>query len=140
MFRIYRLVHFVPCRGRILESSPWRTLVLYRSEIRISPSDIFFPLVLQPNSGLGRLHEIFRFTSVTRSRRVGWTPWTGDQLVERPRPVHKHRKIHTHTSQTLNIHAQSGIRNDGPGVRASEDSSCLRLLGYRDRPSSDIRL
>jgi hypothetical protein len=38
-----------------------------------------------------------------------------------------------HTTQALNIHAQSGIQNHGPGVRASEDSSCLRPLGYRDR-------
>jgi hypothetical protein len=42
-----------------------------------------FPLALQPNSCLGRLHEIFRFTSVTTSRTVSRTPWTGDQLVAR---------------------------------------------------------
>jgi hypothetical protein len=40
----------------------------------------FFPLPLQPNSGLGRLHETFRFTSVTRSRIAGSSPWTNDQL------------------------------------------------------------
>jgi hypothetical protein len=34
--------------------------------------------------GLGRLHETFRFISVTRSRTVGRTPWTSDQLVARP--------------------------------------------------------
>jgi hypothetical protein len=34
--------------------------------------------------GLGRLHETFRFISVTRSRTVSRTPWTGDQLVARP--------------------------------------------------------
>jgi hypothetical protein len=45
---------------------------------------IFFPLALQPNSGLGHLHETFRFTSVARSRTVGRTPWTGNQLVARP--------------------------------------------------------
>jgi hypothetical protein len=28
-------------------------------------------------------HETFRFISVTRSRTVGRTPWTGDQLVAR---------------------------------------------------------
>jgi hypothetical protein len=33
---------------------------------------------------LGRLHETFRFISVTRSRTVGRTPLTGDQLVARP--------------------------------------------------------
>jgi hypothetical protein len=58
--------------------------------------------------GVGRLHETFRFTSVTRSSRVGRTPWMGDQLVARLLPVHKHRK--THTTQTLNIHALSGIQ------------------------------
>jgi hypothetical protein len=34
------------------------------------------------NFGLGRLHETFRFISVTRSRTVSSTPWT-DQLVTR---------------------------------------------------------
>jgi hypothetical protein len=33
--------------------------------------------------GLGRLHETFRFISASRSRTVGWTPWTGDELVAR---------------------------------------------------------
>jgi hypothetical protein len=51
----------------------------------------FVPLDLQLNSSLGRLLETFRFTSVTRSRTVGMTPWMGDQLVA----VHKHRKTHT---------------------------------------------
>jgi hypothetical protein len=55
----------------------------------------FFPLALQPNSSLDRLHKTFRFISVSRSRTVGRTPWTGDQLVARPLPVHKHRKTHT---------------------------------------------
>jgi hypothetical protein len=55
----------------------------------------FFSLVLQTNSGLGSLHETFRFTSVTRSRTAGRTPLIGDQLVARPLPVHKHRKAHT---------------------------------------------
>jgi hypothetical protein len=55
----------------------------------------------------------------------------GYQLVARPLPVHKHRKTHTHT-QTLNIHALGGIRTHDPDFRASEDSACLRPLGYRD--------
>jgi hypothetical protein len=46
---------------------------------------IFSPLWLySPILGLGRLHETFRLISVTRSRTVGRTPWTGDQLVARP--------------------------------------------------------
>jgi hypothetical protein len=47
-----------------------------------------FSLAVQPNSGLGCLHKTFRFTSITRSRTVGRTPWMGDQLVTRPLPVH----------------------------------------------------
>jgi hypothetical protein len=33
--------------------------------------------------GLGRHHETFHFISITRSRIVSSTPWTGDQLVAR---------------------------------------------------------
>jgi hypothetical protein len=40
------------------------------------------------------------------------------------------------TTQALNIHALCGILTHGPGVRASEDGSCLRPLGYRDRPKN----
>jgi hypothetical protein len=82
-----------------------------------------FPLALQANSGLEGLHETFRLTSVTVSRTVGRAPWTGDQIVARPLPVHKHRK-NARTTQTLNIHALSGIRTHA-GVLASKDSSCL---------------
>jgi hypothetical protein len=56
---------------------------------------IFFLWLYSPNSGLGRLQETFRFTSVNRSRAAGRTPWTGDQLVARPLPVLKHIKTHT---------------------------------------------
>jgi hypothetical protein len=42
---------------------------------------------------------------------------------------HKHR-INVHKHPCL-----SRIRTYDPGVRASEDSSRLRQLGYRDRPS-----
>jgi hypothetical protein len=45
----------------------------------------FFPLLLYcPILDLGRLLETFRFISVSRSRTVGRTPWTGGQLVARP--------------------------------------------------------
>jgi hypothetical protein len=45
---------------------------------------IFFPLWLySPILGLDCLHEMFCFISVTRSRTVGRTPSTGDQLVAR---------------------------------------------------------
>jgi hypothetical protein len=70
------------------------TCYLYGTDEGNSSSH-YFPLDLEPNSGLGHLHETFRFTSVTRYRTVCRTPWTGDQLVARPLPVHKHRKRHT---------------------------------------------
>jgi hypothetical protein len=41
---------------------------------------------------------------------------------------HKHR-INAHTD----IHALSGIRTHDPSFRTSEDSSCLRTRGHRDR-------
>jgi hypothetical protein len=44
----------------------------------------FFLWLYSPIFGLGRLHETFRFISVSRSRTVGSTRWTGDQLVARP--------------------------------------------------------
>jgi hypothetical protein len=97
---------------------------------------VFFPLALQPNSDLGRLHETFRFTSVTRSRTVGRTPLDGLSARRRACTYAKIQK-NAHTTQTLNIHALSSIRTHGPGVRASEDSSCLRPLGYRDRLASE---
>jgi hypothetical protein len=40
-----------------------------------------------------------------------------------------HKHIHI-----PNIHALCGIRTHDPGFRASEDSTCLRPLGYRDGP------
>jgi hypothetical protein len=46
---------------------------------------------------------------------------------------HKHRKKHT-----SNIHALSGIRTQDPGFGASEDSTCLRPLGYRDRQDTTL--
>jgi hypothetical protein len=37
-----------------------------------------------------------------------------------------------------NIHALCGIRTHDPGFRVSEDSTCLRLLGYRDGQSFEL--
>jgi hypothetical protein len=65
---------------------------------RMDVSVIFFTLALQPISGLGRLNGTFLFTSVTRSRTVGRTPWTCDKLVARPLRVHKHRETDTLTN------------------------------------------
>jgi hypothetical protein len=46
--------------------------------------NFFFLWLYSQILGLGRLRETFRFILVTTSRRVGRTPWTGDQLVARP--------------------------------------------------------
>jgi hypothetical protein len=44
------------------------------------------------------------------------------------------RYLNTNTEKhTPNIHALSGIRTYDHGFRESEDSACLRPLGYRDR-------
>jgi hypothetical protein len=45
-----------------------------------------------------------------------------------------------HAIQTLNINSLSVIRTHGPGVSASEDSSCLRPLGYPDRHNNKLQL
>jgi hypothetical protein len=54
----------------------------------------------------------------------------GDQSVARQLPTHR-------TAQTQNkhtdIHASSGILTHDHGVRAGEDSSCLRPCGHCDR-------
>jgi hypothetical protein len=56
--------------------------------LELLPSSLWyyvFPLWLySPILCLGRLHKTFRFISVTRSRIVSRTPWTGDQLVASP--------------------------------------------------------
>jgi hypothetical protein len=89
----------------------------------------FFPLAVQRNSSLGRLHETFHFPSVTSSRTVGRTPWTGDHKAFTCTQTQKN----AHTTQTLNIHALIGIQTHDLGVCTSEDSSCLRPPGHHDR-------
>jgi hypothetical protein len=63
----------------------------------------------------------------------GRTPWTGDQLVARPLPTLRTTRTQNKSIHTPNIHVLCGIRNHDPGFRASEDSTCLRPIGYRDR-------
>jgi hypothetical protein len=63
----------------------------------------------------------------------GRPPWTGDQLVARPLPKHRTTRTQNKRVHTPNFHVLCGIRTHDPGFRASEDSSCLRALGYRDR-------
>jgi hypothetical protein len=59
--------------------------------------------------------------------------WASDQLVARPLPKHRTTQTQNKHIHTPNVHALCGIRTHDPGYRASEDSSCLRPLDYRDR-------
>jgi hypothetical protein len=56
---------------------------------------------------------------------VGRTPWTGDQPV--PRPLPTHRTTQTQNKRTQTSMPCSRFRTHESRVRASEDSSCLRL-------------
>jgi hypothetical protein len=47
------------------------------------------------------------------------------QLLDLGQSVGTQTEKNAHTTQTLNIHAQSGIRTDGLGVRASETVHAL---------------
>jgi hypothetical protein len=64
---------------------------------------------------------------------IGRTPWTSDQLVTGPLPIHRTVQTHTKHIYTPNVHALSGIRTHNYRVRESRDNLCIRPLGYRDR-------
>jgi hypothetical protein len=82
------------------------------------------PFLLYP-----AVSRLFLFLSFTGGR----TAWTSDQLVARPLPKHRTTQTQNKHIHTPNIHALDGIGTHDPGFRASEDSTCLRPLGYRDR-------
>jgi hypothetical protein len=90
-------------------------------------STIFFSLDLHPAWALASDFEFYdHFTD-------GRTLWTSDQLVARPLPKHSTTQTQNKHIRIPNIHALCGIRTHDPGFRVSEDSTCLRTLGYRDR-------
>jgi hypothetical protein len=80
------------------------------------------------------LWDIGRLFSFLVLYIVGRTPWTEDQPVARPLPTHRKHEQNKRTQTSM-----SGIRTHFPGVRVSEDSSCLRPCGHRDRRTSLIR-
>jgi hypothetical protein len=61
----------------------------------------------------------------------GRTLRASDQLVVRALPKHRITQTQNKHIHIPNIHALCGIRTNDPGLRASEDSTCLRPLGYR---------
>jgi hypothetical protein len=73
---------------------------------------------------------LFSFMITFTDRR---TPWTSDQLVAGPLLKHRTTQTHNKHIHTPNIYTLCGTRTHDPSCRASEDSSCLRPLGYCDR-------
>jgi hypothetical protein len=83
-------------------------------------------MVLQPFVGPWPLLQfVIFFTKIVGFLGGGISPSQGRYLHM---GQHKHR-IKAHRA----ILAMSGIRTDDPSVRVSEDSSCHRPLGHRDR-------
>jgi hypothetical protein len=104
----------------------FNNLIFYTQQDSLS---IFlFSLALQPPWTLPsnfQFHD--RFADVR-------TLWTSNQLVSRPLPKHRTTQTHKKHIHIPNIYALCGIRAHDSGLRASEDSTCLRPLDYRDRP------
>jgi hypothetical protein len=89
-------------------------------------------MALQPHVGSWLL---FSFLILYTDGRISWT---GDQPVARPLPKHRTTQTQNKRMHTPNIHVLSGIWSHDHSVRASEDNSCLRPRGYRDRQPVDI--
>jgi hypothetical protein len=93
----------------------------------------FFSVVLQSPWALASDFQFYgHFTE-------GRTPWMSDQLVVRPLPKHSTTQTQNKQMHIPNIHTLCEIRTHDPGFRASEDSTCLWPLGYRDRLKVIIR-
>jgi hypothetical protein len=86
----------------------------------------FFGMALQ---SLWALAFFFPFPDLLT---IGRNAWASDQLVARPLPKHRRAQTQNKHIYTPNIHALSGIQTHNHSIRASEDSSCLRPLGYHD--------
>jgi hypothetical protein len=89
---------------------------------------LLFPIRLYRTVTVSRFLRLF-FGSYT----VGRTPWASDRPVPRPLPKYRTTQTQNKCTHTPNIDTLSGIRTHDHGVRASEDSSCLRSLSYRER-------
>jgi hypothetical protein len=107
-----------------LESNP-----LYRPSYPGSSTYVFL-LPLQPPWALA--FDFFQFHDHFTDGR---TPWTSAQSVARPLPKQSTTQTQNKHIHIPNIHALCGIQTHDPGFRTSEDSTCLRPLGYHDRPS-----
>jgi hypothetical protein len=94
----------------------------------IKHRDFPFFVALQPFFGPWPLFSFLILTQTAGLLGRGISPSQGLYINT---GQHKHR-LHTHT-HIPNIRALSGIGSHDHSVRASEDSSCLKPRGYRDR-------
>jgi hypothetical protein len=96
--------------------------------VLFTPNYFLYPFLLCRTLTMSRFH-FFLWIYTQSEGPLGWVMGLSQGLYLST-GQHKHR-INTHTP---NIHARSGTRTHDHRDRATEDSSCLRLLGYRDRP------
>jgi hypothetical protein len=64
---------------------------------------------------------------------IGRSPWMSDQPITKPLPKYRTTQTQNKRTHTPNIHALNRIRTNNHSLQVSKDSSCLSLLGYRDR-------
>jgi hypothetical protein len=76
--------------------------------------------------------EVFHFSLYLYM--IGRNRWTSYRPISRPLPKYRTTQTQNKRTHTPNIHALSGIRTHDHSVRASENSSYLIPVGYRDRP------
>jgi hypothetical protein len=79
------------------------------------------------NSKIGRIHVFF--SMIKSERKYFWRNWISHLVMISPsQGLYLHTEQHKHriNAQNTDIHASSGIRNNDPSFRTSEDSSCLR--------------
>jgi hypothetical protein len=108
--------------------TPLFSMKFSNTELEISVNSFLISIPLIPYS---YSVEVFHFSLDLYT--IGRTPWTSDRPVARPLPKYRTTKTQNKHTHTPNIHALSAIRTHDHSVRASEDSLCLRQLGYRDR-------
>jgi hypothetical protein len=98
--------------------------------------------VISPSQGRYLCMYVCMYVEGVGQKSGPCTATFNDLLCFPYRPLPKHRTTQTQNKRihTPNIHAMSGIRTHDPSVRASEDSSCLRLPGYCGRLLYDITI
>jgi hypothetical protein len=112
-------------------SGNWNNRSLITDYCLLRP-DVFFLWRYSPNLGLGLppWNSPFQFGFLDLRQSVGLLGRVISSSQGLSTCTQTQKNAHT---QTLHIHALSGILTHDPGFRASEDSACLRPLAYRDR-------